>query len=57
MLTIHQGLYVVIISCTRFRVNPQIVAWMSSNSMLGTGAIYEVFKWQQRDSNPQPISL
>ena len=36
-------LYVIIISRTRFRVNPHyIVAWMSRNSLLETGAIFEV---------------
>ena len=36
-------LYVLIMSRTRFRVNPHsIVAWMSSNSLLETGAISEV---------------
>ena len=36
-------LYVLIMSCTRFRVNPHsIVAWMSRNSLLKIGAKSEV---------------
>ena len=37
-------LFVLIMSCTRFRVNPHsIVAWISRNlSLLETGAIFEV---------------
>ena len=30
---------------------------MSKNFLLEAGAIFEVFKRQQRDSNPQPLSL
>ena len=49
-----QWLYVLIMSCTLFRVNPQsIVAWMLKNSMQ---ALYLKFKWLQRDSNPQLLS-
>ena len=37
------GLHVLIMSCTRFRVNPHsIVAWMSRNSLLEVGAKSEV---------------
>ena len=50
------SLYVLVISCTRFRVNPQtIVAWMSRNSWLEQ-AQYLKIKWLQRYSNPKPHS-
>ena len=50
-------LYVLIMSRTRFRVNPHsIVAWMSRNFLLEAGTKSEVFKWLQPDSNPQPLS-
>ena len=50
------GLNVLITSRTRFRVNPHsVVAWMSRNSLLKTGAKLK-FKWLQLDSNPQPLS-
>ena len=51
------SLYILIMSRTRFRVNPDsIFTWMSRNSLLKTGAKSEVFKWLQLDSNPQPLS-
>ena len=41
--TAFHCLYVVIMSCTRFRVNPHfIVTWMSRNSLLEIGTISEV---------------
>ena len=41
--TIHYWLYVLVMSRTRFRVNPHsIVAWMSGNSLLEAGAKSEV---------------
>ena len=44
-------------SRTCFRVIPHsMVAWMSMNSLLETGAKSEV-KWLQWDSTPQPLSL
>ena len=44
-------------SRTCFRVIPHsIVAWVSMNSLLETGAKSEV-KWLQWDSTPQPLSL
>ena len=47
----------VIMSRARFRVNPHIsVSRKSRNVLLETGT-YLKFKWLQRDSNPQPISL
>ena len=43
-------------SRTRFRVDPRpIVAWMSRNSLLKTGAISKVYVTAS-DSNPQPLS-
>ena len=37
-------LYVLIMSCTHFRVNPHsIVSWMLRNSLLETGIKYEVW--------------
>ena len=49
-------LYVLIISRTRFRVNPQsIVAWMSRNSCSKQARNLK-FKWLQLNSNPQPLS-
>ena len=46
-------LYILIMSHTHFRVNLySIVAWMSRNSLLETGA---KFKWLQQDWNPQPL--
>ena len=40
----NKGLYVLIMSHTHFRVNPHsIVAWMSRNSLLKTGAKSEVW--------------
>ena len=48
------GLYVLIMSRTRFRVNPHaIFAGMSRNSLLKAGM---KFKWLLLDSNPQPLS-
>ena len=42
-LQLKSWLYVLIVSCTRFRVNPySIVAWMSRNSLLKAGTKYEV---------------
>ena len=49
-------LYVLIISSTRFRVNPHsIVPWILRNSLLEAGAKSK-FKWLQLDSKPQPLS-
>ena len=46
----------LLMSRTRFRVNPHsIVAWMSKNPLLEAGAKSEV-KWLQLDSNPEPLS-
>ena len=40
---IFDWLYVLVMSCTRFRVNPHsIVAWMSRNFSLEKGAMSEV---------------
>ena len=50
-------LYFIIMSRTCFRVNlHSIVNRMSRNSLLETGQ-YLKFKWQQSDSNSQPLSL
>ena len=45
-----QWLYVLIMSCTRFRVNLHyIVAWMSRNALLETGAVSNwVFVYELR---------
>ena len=49
-------LYILIMSHTRFRVNPHsIVAWMSRSSLLEAGQNLK-FKWLQLDSNPEPLS-
>ena len=48
-------LYDLIMSSTRFRVNPHFIfSWMSRNSLLESGA-YLKFKWLQ-PLNPQPLS-
>ena len=53
LLKSGRWLYVIIMSRTSFRVNlHSIVAWMSRKE-----APYLKFKWQQRDSNPRPLSL
>ena len=49
-------LNVMIMSHTRFRLNPQSrVVWMSRNSLLETGTI-SVVSVAATDSNPQPLS-
>ena len=49
-------LYFLIISSTRFRVNPHsIVAWLTRISC-SKQARNLTFKWLQLDSNPQPLS-
>ena len=55
--TVRTGLYVIIKSCTHFRVNlHSTVAWMSRKSLLKRSQ-YLNFKWQQRDSNAQLLRL
>ena len=50
-------LYVSIMSHTSFRMNlHSIVAWMSK-APCSKQVPYLTFKWQQQDSNPQPLSL
>ena len=42
---------------TAFEVNiHSLIAWMSRNVLLETGAIYASLKWLQRHSNPRTLS-
>ena len=52
-IILSSRLYVLVMSRTRFRVNPHsIVAWMSRNSLLQASARNVKFKWLHLDSTP-----
>ena len=49
-------MYVIIISRTSFRVNLHSIVSLNVKELLDKQVPYLKFKWQQRDSNPQPLS-
>ena len=47
----------VLMSCTRFRMNPHSLVDQMSRNSEPKQSRYLKFKWLQRDSNPQPLKL
>ena len=50
-------LYVIIMSRTSFRVNPHSIGCLNVKELLAPSSPYLKFKWQQRDSNLQPLCM